>query len=68
MEGVGADGGQPGSGDGEGGSLHADYHADVEPTQEGAAQHQPRGGPSRREELRGLAAAIFMINRRRKTL
>jgi hypothetical protein len=68
VEGVGACGGQPGSGTREGRSLLADYHVAVEPTQVGAARHQRRGGLSRREERRGPAAAILRISRRRKTL
>jgi hypothetical protein len=48
-------------------SLLVDEHADVELIQE-EERHQLRGGLSRRKVRRGLAAAILMISRRRKTL
>jgi hypothetical protein len=47
-------------------SLDVDHFAYVEPAGRGAARQHRRGGLSRREERRVLAAAISTIDRPRK--
>jgi hypothetical protein len=65
---VGACGGESESNVREGRSVLVDHHVDVEMTQRGRVRQRQRGGVSRREGRRGLAAAILCISRRRKTI
>jgi hypothetical protein len=48
-------------------SLEVDHHAYVERAGRRAAQHFQRGGLSRLEKRRGMAAAVLMISRRLNT-
>jgi hypothetical protein len=49
-------------------STSTTMYVNIEPAQGGAPRYQRRGGLSRREERRGMAAAVLRMSRRQKTM